>query len=131
MKYVVLFPAAAATFLLVWCTAAIAVRVTGVPRDFPPFTALPLLTGVAGGYIGAVGVYVLIAALSNQPNRTFFFVSLAVLALSFGLPLRLSYTHSPRFAGVTPAAQMSLALLQTLIAACIVTALTRAANPAP
>ena len=53
-----------------------------------------------------------------------FFVSIVVLALSFGLPLRLSFTKSHRFAGVTPSAQMVLALLHTTIATVAVAVLT-------
>ncbi len=128
MRYVLLLPAGVMTFLLVWGMASIASRMTGVPEDFPPFTMLPLLSGVVGGYLGAAIVYASISALSNQPDRVFFFVSVTALVFSFGLPLRLSYTHSPRFAGVTPAAQMSLVLLQTLIATSIVTVLTRGSN---
>lgn len=113
------------TFVLVWLIAAAAMRFTGVPSGFAPFTALPLLSGVVGGFLGASIVYLVIRSLSNQPNRLFLFVAIAVLALSFGLPLRLSFTKSPRFSGVTPAAQMTLALLHTIVATAAVTALTR------
>jgi hypothetical protein len=116
---------AAGTFVLIRLIAAVAVRVTGVPKDFPPFTTLPLLSGVLGGFICASAVYALIRAVSAQPERVFFVVSIAVLALSFALPLRLSFTKSPRFAGVTPAAQMTLALMHTVIATAAMTVLTR------
>ena len=112
------------TFLVVWLMAVVALRVTGVPKGFPPFTLLPLLSGVVGGYVGASAVYLLLRLTVHRPDRTMFFVSIAVLALSFGLPLRLSFTKSPRFAGVTPSAQMVLALLHTTIATCAVAALT-------
>jgi hypothetical protein len=116
---------ATATFVVIRMVAALAMRFTGVPKHFAPFTSLPLLSGVVGGFLGASAVYALIRAVSEQPNRVFFFVSIAVLALSFGLPLRLSFTKSRRFVGVTPAAQMTLALMHTMIATAAVTVLTR------
>ncbi len=123
VSFVVL--AAVTTFFLVWGIATLARNVTGVPRDFPPFTALPLLSGVVGGFCGAAAVYAIIRASSPNPDRVFFFVAITFLALSFALPIRLSFTKSHRFAGVTPSAQMTLALLHTIIATCCVTALTR------
>lgn len=113
------------TFLAVWGMAILARNVTGVPKDFPPFTAFPLLSGVAGGFLGAAAVYAIVRWSSISPDRTFFFVAIAFLALSFALPIRLSFTKSHRFAGVTPAAQMTLALFHTIIAASSVIALTR------
>ena len=122
--------AGSATFLLVWFFASVAMRITGVPRGFPPFTALPLLAGVVGGYVGSCVVYAVVQATAAKPENTFVFIAFAVLVLSFGLPLRLSFTHSARFAGATPAAQMTLALLHTLIAVSVVTVLTgKGANP--
>ena len=112
------------TFLAVWLIATVALRVTGVPRGFPPFTVLPLLSGVAGGFVGATAVYFLLGSVAANPNRSMFFVSIVVLALSFGLPLRLSFTKSSRFTGVTSSAQMVLALLHTTIATVAVTVLT-------
>ena len=123
-----IFLAAVGTYLAIWLMAALAMRFTGVPKGFPPFTALPLLSGVLGGFLGAWAVFAIIRAVSAQPNRTFLFVSIAVLALSFALPLRLSFTRAPRFFGVTPAAQMMLALMHTVIATAAVTILTRAAS---
>jgi hypothetical protein len=41
---------------------------------------------------------------------------IGALALSFALPLRLSFTKSHRFAGVTPSAQAMLVLMHTVIA---------------
>ena len=122
--FVTLIAAMAGTFLAVWLVANVALRVTGVPRGFPPFTVLPLLSGVVGGFVGASAVYLLLTSVSVNPDRSMFFVSIFVLALSFGLPLRLSFTKSPRFAGVTPSAQMVLALLHTTIATAAVTVLT-------
>ena len=116
--------AMAGTFVAVWLLANVALRVTGVPRGFPPFTVLPLLSGVVGGFLGASAVYLIIRSVSANPNRSMFFVSIFVLALSFGLPLRLSFTKSSRFAGVTTSAQMVLALLHTTIATVAVSVLT-------
>ncbi len=113
------------TYGVIWTLAAFAMRFSGVPKGFPPFTTLPLLSGVCGGFIGASAVYVLMRQVASQPNRNFLFLSIAVLALSFLLPLRLSFTSSSRFAGVTPAAQIMLVLIHAVIAAAVVTILTR------
>ncbi len=118
--------AGAAAFVLDLLVAAVALRVTGVPRDFPPFSALPILSGAAGGALGAALVYALLRGFARQPDRAFLFTVLLVLALSFLLPVRLSFTRSSRFAGVTPAAQAVLALMHTVVAASAVVCLTRA-----
>ncbi len=97
--------------------AAMALRVTGVPRDLPPFTFLPLLSGSVGGTILASVAYALSNAFARNRDRLFFFVSLGVFAVALGLPLRLSFTRSVRFAGVTPAAQMVLVLMHAVVAA--------------
>lgn len=91
-------------------------RFTRVPQDFPPFTFLPILSGTVGGAILASLVYSLIRAASRAPDRLFFFVTLGVFAVSLGLPLRLSFTRSLRFAGVTPSAQMVLVLMHAIMA---------------
>jgi hypothetical protein len=124
-SFPIILATALGTFFLLWLLATIAVRVTGVPKGFPPFTALPLLSGVAGGFLGAALVYSMLRAFTTQPDRLFLFVALGLLALSFSLPLRLSFTKSVRFQGVTPAAQMVLAMFHTMIAASAVTVLTR------
>ena len=93
-----------------------AVRLTRVPQDFPPFTLLPILSGTIGGAVLASAVYGVIRMVARNPDRIFFFVTLAVFALSLGLPLRLSYTRSHRFAGVTPSAQMVLVLMHAVVA---------------
>ncbi len=111
--------------MVLWALSAVAIKLTGVPSGFPPFTSLPLLSGVAGGFLGASAVYAVVRASAAHPDRVFFFIAITFLALSFALPLRLSFTKSHRFAGVTPAAQMTLALFHTIIAASSVTALTR------
>ena len=123
VSFVVL--AAVITFFVVWGIATLAGNVTGVPKTFPPFTALPLLSGVVGGFCGAAAVYAVVRSSSTDPDRIFLLIAITFLALSFALPIRLSFTKSRRFAGVTPAAQMTLALLHTIIATSSVTALTR------
>lgn len=91
-------------------------KFTRVSQDFPPFTLLPILSGAVGGAILASVVYSIIRVETRNPDRTFFFVSLGVFALSLSLPLRLSFTRSHRFAGVTPAAQMVLVLMHAIVA---------------
>ena len=110
------FVAAAVALAIDLAIGAVASRFTGVPRDFPPFSFLPLLSGAVGGTILASVAYSLIKACAHNPDRVFFFVSLCVFALALGLPLRLSFTHSARFAGVTPAAQMVLVLMHAVVA---------------
>ena len=124
MKLIVLFGAALAVFSLDTLLAQIALRITGVPKGFPPFTALPILSGVIGGFLLAAITYAVLQLITPQANRLMFFIAIAALALSFALPIRLSFTKSKRFAGVTPAAQMFLALMHTVVATGAVTALT-------
>jgi len=108
---------------------AVAARFTQVPETFPPFTLLPILSGTFGGAILASIAYSLLKAFAKQPDRTFFFVVAFTLALSFALPLRLSFTRSPRFAGVTTSAQMVLILMHTVVAT--VTVVTLLTKPRP
>lgn len=110
----------------------VAVRVTGVPRTFPPFTFLPLLAGSLGGALLAAGAFAVVRVVADRPDRAFLFLMLGCLALSYGLPLRLSWTRSPRFAGVTPAAQSTLVLMHTVVAVASTILLTRYAyRPEP
>ena len=111
--------------MLFACTFAFAInimialaglRFTNVPSDFPPFTLLPILSGCVGGVVMAALTYAVLKAVSTQPERMFLFVAVCALALSFALPLRLSFTKSPRFAGVTPSAQAVLVLMHTVVA---------------
>lgn len=109
--------------------AAIASRFTHVPRDFPPFTFLPIVSGAVGGAVLAALTYSLLRAVTSHPDKAFFLVAIVALALSFLLPLRLSYTKSPRFAGVTPAAQMVLVLMHAVVATTsVVTLLARSSR---
>lgn len=108
--------------------ATLAVKLTRVPQNFPPFTALPILSGAVGGAVLASLAYAAIRATSREPDRLFFFVSVAFFVLSLGLPLRLSFTRSLRFAGVTPTAQMVLVLMHAVAAVVIFLTITARAE---
>lgn len=93
-------------------------RVTGVPRTYPPLSPLPILSGTVGGaLLTDLGYGLLMAVFPDPHTRRIVFLSLGLLLLiaSFHLPYRLSYTKSPRFAGVTPAAQISQGVLHILV----------------
>ncbi len=91
-------------------------RITGVPPTYPPLLPQQIVSGTIGGpLLVALGYWFLSALIPDKRLRHIVFVSLAVVLLiaSFQLPYRLSYTKSPRFAGVTLAAQIGQALLHT------------------
>ncbi len=111
--------------MLFACTFAFAIDImialaglcfTDVPSDFPPFTLLPILSGCVGGVVMASLTYAVLKLVSAHPEKMFLFVAVGALALSFALPLRLSFTKSRRFAGVTPSAQAILVLMHTVVA---------------
>lgn len=108
--------AACLAFVVDFLIALAGLRFTQVPRGFPPFTLLLILAGTVAGAVLASISYAITQAVSRQPDKTFLFVAVAALVLSFALPLRLSFTKSARFAGVTPAAQMILVLMHTVVA---------------
>ena len=120
--------AAVIAFALDWLIGVAAPNLTQVPRSFPPFTTLPILAGACGGAILASIAYSLLKASAKHPERTFFFVAALALALSFLLPLRLSFTKSTRFAGVTTSAQMVLILMHTVVAVVSVLTLLSSKN---
>lgn len=124
-----LLSASGAAFAVDFLIGRAGLRWTHVPKDFPPFTLLPILSGAVGGPLLAAGVYAIIRAVSKQPDRVFLFVAIAALVVSFALPLRLSFTKSKRFAGVTPTAQIVLVLMHTVVATFTVAALL--AKPEP
>ncbi len=92
-------------------------RLTGVPKDFPPFSPLPIISGSVGGpLIATLGYLALWLLIPNQGllNAVFIVVGMALLVWSYRLPRRLS-ARSPRFAGVTVPAQIALGFLHTLV----------------
>jgi len=115
--------ACAIAFAIDYAIARAGVRIAGVPGDFPPFTALPILSGCVGGVVLASIAFAVIASIFARPQKIFLFVATAALAISFALPLRLSFTKSPRFAGVTPSAQAILILMHAVVASCAVVGL--------
>ena len=111
-------------FAIDFAIGAAGMRLTRVPLGFPPFTLLPILAGTFGGSLFASLVYVWVKSVACDPSRAFFFIGLAVFAFSLGLPLRLSFTRSARFAGVTPSAQMMLVLMHAVVASVAFVVLT-------
>ncbi|HEY9676984.1 MAG TPA: hypothetical protein V6C76_03205 [Drouetiella sp.] len=115
----------AIAFGIAYPIARASVQLTGVPSSFPPFTALPILSGAVVGPIAAAIIYATVRHFNTvDPDRTFFFITLFAFALSLLLPLRLSFTQSMRFTGVTPSAQMVLVLMHAIVAASTFVALT-------
>ncbi len=123
--FMLMLLACSVAFAIDFTIARAALRFTHVPSDFPPFTLLPILSGCVGGVLMASLTYAVLKAVSGQPERMFLFVAVAALALSFALPLRLSFTRSPRFAGVTPSAQAILVLMHAVVATTAVVTLLR------
>ena len=93
-------------------------KFSGAPPDYPPLLPQQVFSGTLGGSIlVAVGYALLAAWIKNVQTRHLVLLALGalLLVLSFYLPFRLSYTQSPRFAGVTLAAQIAQGLLHTLV----------------
>ncbi len=93
-------------------------RLTNVPPGFAPFTPAPIVAGsVAGPLISTVGYLLLWTFVRDQRALHLVFVAagIALLVASYYLPWRLTYSVSPRFAGVTIAAQFALGLLHTIV----------------
>jgi ABC-type transport system involved in cytochrome c biogenesis permease subunit len=112
--------------------AAVCVRITGVARTFPPFAFWPILTGSLAGALLTTGVFAIVRASVIRPGRVFLFIVLVCSAVSYALPLRPSFTRSARFAGITPAAQVTLVVMHTVVATMSVVLLTRyAGRPEP
>jgi len=96
---------------LFYLTQAIVTRRTAVL-----LVAVMILSGAAGGIVLASIGYAIAQAISDRPERTFLFIAIAALVISFALPIRLSFSKSHRFAGVTPTAQILLVLMHTIVA---------------
>ena len=64
-----------------------------------------------------LGYWLLTRLIKDVKTRNTVFIVLGVVLTiaSYHLPYRLSYTTSPRFAGVTVAAQIGQAFLHTLV----------------
>ena len=110
--------AAALTTLICLIVAFVLLRITGVPPTYPPLLPLQVVSGTVGGaLLVALGYWLLSALIRDQKMLTIVFLSLGIVLLlaSFHLPYRLSYTQSPRFVGVTLAAQVGQGLLHTIV----------------
>src|SRR5262245_40646762 len=111
--------AAALTTVVCLTVGDVLLATTGVPETYPPLRPLPIISGTVGGAVLVTLGYSLLAALTRDRKTlvTLFVAAGVVLLLaSFYLPYRLSHTRSPRFAGVTVAAQIGQGLLHTLVA---------------
>ena len=109
--------------------ASVATKITGVPADWPPFTFLPQFAGCIGGSLLAGMVATLVGKSTGSPRIIFLWIALVCLTLSFGLPLRLSFTQSSRFIGTTVFAQFFLAGLHSIVAVTNCLFLFRFAGP--
>jgi hypothetical protein len=106
------------TSLVCLVVAAIFLRTTGVPTTYPPFLPQQIIAGAVGGaLLVTLGYWFLSAQIRDRKTAVAIFVILGLILLiaSFYLPYRLSYTTSPRFAGVTVAAQIGQGVLHTLV----------------
>jgi mannose/fructose/N-acetylgalactosamine-specific phosphotransferase system component IIC len=93
-------------------------RVTGVPPSYPPLLPQQIVSGTVGGAFLVMLGYALLASIFPEKKvRHTVFMVLAVLLTfaSYQLAYRLTYTTSPRFAGVTVAAQIGQCLLHTIV----------------
>lgn len=98
--------------------AFILLKITGVPPTYPPLLPLQIVSGTVGGaLLVTLGYWFLSSLISEQKLLILVFLSLGIVLLiaSFHLPYRLSYTKSPRFVGVTLAAQIGQGLLHTVV----------------
>jgi hypothetical protein len=112
------FAAAVLTTVVCLPVAYLFLKTTGVPPTYPPLLPQQIIAGTVGGALLVTLGYWLLAACIREPKmRDMVFILLGVILLfaSFHLPYRLSYTTSPRFAGVTVAAQFSQGFLHTLV----------------
>lgn len=110
--------AATLTTLVCLPIAFLLLRITGVPPTYPPLLPQQIIAGTVGGaLLVTLGYWLLSAFIRDQKTLTtvFLVAGIVLLIASFHLPYRLSYTTSPRFAGVTLAAQMGQGLLHTIV----------------
>ena len=93
-------------------------KISGAPADYPPLLPQQVFAGTFGGSILVAVGYALLAALFKEVKTrhlVLFALGALLLLLSFNLPYRLTYSRSPRFAGVTLAAQIAQGMLHTLV----------------
>jgi ABC-type iron transport system FetAB permease component len=105
------------TFICI-IVAFILLKTTGVPSTYPPLLPQQIISGTIGGaLLVTLGYCLLTSFIRDQKtlNTTFVVIGVILLIASFHLPYRLSYTTSPRFAGVTVAAQIGQGFLHTLV----------------
>ncbi len=110
--------AAALTTFVCNIVAYVLLNTTGVPSTYPPLLPLQVTSGTVGGaLLVTLGYWFLTAFIRDQKTLNIVFITAGVILLiaSFHLPYRLSYTTSPRFAGVTVAAQIGQGFLHTLV----------------
>lgn len=108
-----------ATFAVCFAFARTAALVLRTPPAFAPFSVPPILTGSLGGVIGANLVYFSIAAVTLHPWPFMVAMTLAVLALSISLPLRLLRprpNRSPRFQGANKVVVLALFAMHGIVA---------------
>ena len=117
-----LFSRFALAALLTTCVCVplglVLLRVTGAPPTYPPLLPQQVVAGTVGGaFLVSLGYFLLSIFVANRTTRLWIFLVLGLLLLvaSFNLPYRLTYTQSPRFEGVTLAAQVGQALLHTVV----------------
>jgi len=108
----------------------VAVTLVDVPPEFLPLagpSAAGFFTTVLG--IGAVLVYTLMRRFAKRPERTFRWISVGVLLVSFVPDLwLLSEAGSAQFEGSTPGGVAILMVLHVVAAAVIVPGLTLGAR---
>lgn len=110
--------AAALTTVVCNVVAYVLLKTTGVPSTYPPLLPLQVTSGTVGGaLLVTLGYWFLTSFIRDQKILNIVFITAGVILLiaSFHLPYRLSYTTSPRFAGVTVAAQIGQGFLHTLV----------------
>lgn len=110
--------AAAVTTAICVPAAYVLLKTTGVPDTYPPLRPLQVVSGTVGGaLLVTLGYWLLTAVTRDRKTLEAVFVVAGVVLLlaSFHLPYRLSYTKSPRFAGVTTAAQIGQGVLHALV----------------
>lgn len=110
--------AAALTTVVCLVVGFILLKTTGVPSTYPPLLPMQIVSGTIGGaLLVTLGYWLLNSLVRDQKtlNTIFIIAGILLLIASYHLPYRLSYTQSPRFAGVTLAAQIGQGFLHTLV----------------